>query len=135
MRWLRKWRNKYFWSLKKVYIYTGELEIMEEELRLIRETILDTAKKFGIEIDRIILFGSRARGDYRENSDWDILIVTEEKPNKEIEEKFWLEIGRKLIKARIIPEVIVSSREELEKYSKYYGFVHYHALKEGILVK
>jgi len=33
-------------------------------------------KKYGIEIDKIILFGSRARGDYREDSDWDILIVT-----------------------------------------------------------
>ena len=62
-------------------------------------------------------------------------MVTKEKLNKEIEEKFWPEIGGKLIKARIIPEIIVSSREELEKYGKYYGFVHYHALKEGILVK
>ncbi len=27
------------------------------------------------ELDKIILFGSRARGDYRPDSDWDILIV------------------------------------------------------------
>jgi len=52
---------------------------MENKLKLIKEIILKTAKKHNIEIDKIILFGSRARGDYREDSDWDILIVTRKK--------------------------------------------------------
>ncbi len=35
------------------------------------------------------LFGSRARGDYRDNSDWDILIlVNENKVTNDIEDKF-----------------------------------------------
>ncbi|RDD52236.1 nucleotidyltransferase domain-containing protein, partial [Nanoarchaeota archaeon NZ13-N] len=44
---------------------------MEETLKLIKETILNVAKEYNVEIDKIILFGSRARGDFRENSDWD----------------------------------------------------------------
>ncbi len=58
---------------------------MEEKLKLIKETILNVARKHNIEIDKIILFGSRARGDYKEDSDWDILIVTKKKlPKKRI---------------------------------------------------
>ncbi len=58
----------------------------KEILKQIKQTILEVAKEQGIEIDKIILFGSRARGDYREDSDWDILVVTKEK----------LELRRKL---------------------------------------
>lgn len=32
--------------------------------------------KYGDRIDRIVLFGSVARGDYREDSDVDLLVVT-----------------------------------------------------------
>jgi len=101
----------------------------------IKEIILETAEKYGIKVDKIILFGSRARGDYRDDSDWDILIVIEEKMDRKLEENFWLEVGRKLVKIGLIPEIIVSSKEELKKYGKYYGFVHYHALREGVLIK
>ncbi len=43
------------------------MEKYEEVLRKIKEVILSTAKKHGIEIDKIILFSSRARGDYKED--------------------------------------------------------------------
>jgi len=52
---------------------------MDENLKKIKGIILNVAKEMNIEIDKIILFGSRARGDYREESDYDILIVTKEK--------------------------------------------------------
>ncbi len=57
---------------------------MEERLKLIKEIILNVAKKYNIEVDKIILFGSRARGDYREDSDWDLLIVTKNRLNRKI---------------------------------------------------
>jgi predicted nucleotidyltransferase len=44
-----------------------------------REEILSKIKKTVSELDpeaRIILFGSRARGDYGKESDWDLLILT-----------------------------------------------------------
>jgi len=36
----------------------------------------------------VILFGSRARGDERADSDWDILILTDYSINQQIERKF-----------------------------------------------
>ena len=63
---------------------------MEEKLKKIREIILKTAEKYGIEVERIILFGSRARRDYSEGRDWDILVVTGNKLERKLEDKFWL---------------------------------------------
>jgi len=104
---------------------------MEDKLKVIKQVILDIASKHGVEVDRIILFGSRARGDYSEDSDWDILIVTKKKLDKETKEKLWLEVGRMLVRHEIIPEIIIASSEEMRKYGRYYGFVHYQALTEG----
>lgn len=39
------------------------------------ESIRNQAKKILPPDSKITLFGSRARGDYRENSDWDIHII------------------------------------------------------------
>lgn len=36
---------------------------------------------------KIILFGSRSRGDYREESDWDFLILTDEEATEELKRK------------------------------------------------
>jgi len=82
----------------------------------------------------MILFGSRVRGDYKEDSDRDILIVTKEELNRSVEDEFWLEIGREIVRIGIIVKIIITSKREFEEYSGYYGFVHYHALKEGVVV-
>jgi predicted nucleotidyltransferase len=43
-------------------------------LRQVKNTVEEINPKA-----EVILFGSRARGDAKENSDWDFLILTEEK--------------------------------------------------------
>ncbi len=55
----------------------------------IKNTILDIAKREGIKIDKIILFGSRARGEASEDSDWDILIVIDKAIEKNKRREFW----------------------------------------------
>lgn len=37
----------------------------------------------------VLLFGSRARGDFNEESDWDILILTNEEVNDEFRSKLY----------------------------------------------
>ena len=34
-------------------------------LEKIKEVILDTARKYNVEVEKIILFGSRAKGDHK----------------------------------------------------------------------
>ena len=49
---------------------------MKEQEKIILADIRRTLfEHFGKIIDRILLYGSRARGDAAEGSDWDILIV------------------------------------------------------------
>ena len=106
---------------------------MEEKLKLIKEIILNMAKKYNIEVDKIILFGSRARGDYREDSDWDLLIVIKNKLNRKLLNTFWGELEKGLVYLGIIPEIIVVDRETFEKYKRP-AYVFYHAEKEGIMI-
>ena len=107
---------------------------MDETLKKIKQVILETAKKYGIEIDRIILFGSRARGDYREDSDWDILIVTGEEYSKKKILNFIASLKIELARREIPNDIVVKSRRELEKDLEYRYTVSYTAVKEGIAI-
>ncbi len=102
-------------------------------LEKIKEIILGTAKKYDVEIEKIILFGSRAKGDHRENSDWDIMVVTKNKVRNEVEDEFWMEIDKKLVELGIIPELIVVPKEIFEKHKRL-AYVFYYTEKEGIVL-
>ena len=81
---------------------------------------------------RIILFGSRARGDFKGNSDYDLLIIT--KRTFSIKEK--MEISKKanqtLAKLLIPSDIIIKSGDEVEYFKNQIGTVVREALKEGI---
>lgn len=56
-----------------------------------KSEILSKIKKYVKEIDvksEVILFGSRARGEEKENSDWDILILTPTATDLKGEQKY-----------------------------------------------
>ena len=42
------------------------------------EHLADALRKLPIKLERAILFGSRARGDFWEHSDWDVVLVSED---------------------------------------------------------
>ncbi len=107
---------------------------MEKELRIIKEVILETAKRHGIYVEKIILFGSRARGEGREDSDWDILIVTREKLDWKTERKFFSEVGWNLVNREIVPEIIIVDSKTFAEKRVFSGYVYYHAEREGIVV-
>ena len=103
-------------------------------LNKVKSVIGDIAKKYGIGVEKIILFGSRARGDFRKNSDWDFLIVTRSRYDKRVIKEFLLEVRRTLVDMGIVPEIIITERDIVEKYKDYTGYVYYYALSEGIVL-
>ncbi|MEM5821206.1 MAG: nucleotidyltransferase domain-containing protein [Candidatus Aenigmatarchaeota archaeon] len=113
---------------------------MDENLKKIKEIIVQTAKEMNIEIDRIILFGSRARGDYREDSDYDLLIVTKEKLDRKTKYKFIENSLKKWNELRLAQNIqydlhlIMCSKQYFEKYKDYIGDVVGFANKEGIII-
>lgn len=66
---------------------------------------------------RVILFGSRARGDFRAESDWDFLILTREEASWELQDKI-----RELLYSKVELEsdqVISSVVENQEIWQQY----------------
>lgn len=85
-----------------------------------------------LEYETIILFGSRGRGDYEEESDYDILITT--KNNLTIKQKMELSglCRRELAKKGIDADIIIKSKDEVAYYKEKIGSVVRTALKEGV---
>lgn len=108
----------------------GDDALVVEE---IKKVIYRVAEEFGILVDRVILFGSRARGDYSGESDYDILIVTKERLNRKLRLRFIAEVHRRIVWLLDIPaDIIVLDKRYFEKYRKVYGDIAGLASLEGI---
>jgi len=83
--------------------------------------------------DKIILFGSRARGDNQTNSDYDILII---KDTEEKERQITTKVYRELLKEHILSEVdlIASTPKKMERNKDAVGFIYRNIYKEGIVL-
>ena len=101
--------------------------MMNKEIqKLLKET-------FGkLDYEKIILFGSRARDDFSEGSDYDILIIVQK--SLAIEEKMRLlaRLRKELAKKGIDADIIIKSNDEVEYYRDKIGSVVRTALKEGV---
>ena len=80
---------------------------------------------------RILLFGSYARGDAREDSDLDFLVI---EPRVDDRAKEMVRLRRILRPLRIPADVLVYSTEEVECWSDQPGSALYWALREGKVV-
>ncbi|ASJ06775.1 nucleotidyltransferase domain-containing protein [Thermococcus pacificus] len=105
-----------------------------KEKELIKKTVVEVCRELGIELGEVILFGSRARGDFRKDSDWDILLVTERELSWRERLRLSGEIRKRLAKKGMPIDVLIISREKLERLKNDPGYVYSYALSEGIRV-
>lgn len=84
-----------------------------------------------VEPDRIILFGSRAREDFSENSDFDIMIVIDDNFNKR---EIFNKISLKLIGFGYPVDLVVVNKAIFETNKNNYSLVYYYANKEGVSI-
>lgn len=104
----------------------------ELSIEEIKAEILKSLKNMDVEIKKIILFGSRARGNYSKQSDYDFLIITEKTfPIKE-KMKIKKKINQTLANLLIPCDIIVKSEEEVEYLKHQIGMVVREAIKEGV---
>jgi predicted nucleotidyltransferase len=78
--------------------------------------------------ERVILFGSCARGDAGPDSDVDLLVVM---PLKGLKHKKQIEIRVALHDFRVPNDIIVTTPEEFEWRKEIPGTIEYPAVKEG----
>ncbi len=87
---------------------------IKKAIKYLRDLLYES----GLEINKIILFGSYAKGNYREDSDIDIVVVSKDFSGKDIFERAKMlgDIEWRLIKKYLFPfDIITMSPEEFKK--------------------
>ena len=82
--------------------------------------IVSSVKRKIAEIDpeaKIILFGSRARNDFKVDSDWDFLVLTKKRITRELKERIFDIFFEIELETDSIVTGIIKDRNEWRKYS------------------
>ncbi len=107
---------------------------MKNIVKTTRKIITEEFLKNALEVKKILLFGSRARKNFNEESDWDFLIIIDKELNRNIKWEIILKIKRKLSKLKIPNDIIINSENQIQKNKNNVGNIIYYALKDGIAV-
>jgi predicted nucleotidyltransferase len=100
---------------------------MEKAIQIIKEII----ENRGIKVLKIILFGSRAKGNAKEDSDWDFLVIVDKDLDRKKKWDIIIKIKRKLAELKIPNDIIINSIREFEERKDNVGYITYYALREG----
>lgn len=82
----------------------------------------------------IILFGSRARNEATESSDYDLLIILNNSVQSIERLQFQAFIRKKLAAQNILADIIVQSRSDIELKKNFRGHIVRAALEEGVIL-
>jgi len=102
----------------------------EQAAKVIRE-VLGNAD---IAARRIVLFGSRARGDFREDSDLDFLILVADELSFAQKHELEVRMRRALAALRIPNDIIIQTEERFDQMKGLVGNISYYAAREGVEV-
>jgi predicted nucleotidyltransferase len=104
----------------------------QRSLEEIKAEILKSLEQMGVETKKIILFGSRARGDFSKSSDYDFLIITAKTFSIKEKREIAAGIRKVLVSFYIASDIIIKSEGEVEYFRNKIGSVVRQALKEGV---
>jgi predicted nucleotidyltransferase len=103
---------------------TSNIEVKEEVSKIVAG--------LGYSLKELILFGSRAKGTSSKNSDWDLLVIINEKTDIATWRIIAKAIREKFADYYLACDAIVKSADETEYYKNYIGSVVREAYKEGV---
>ncbi len=102
--------------------------------KTILKTIKATVKSFLPEA-KVLLFGSRARGDYNKDSDFDVLVITPNTLSDIKKKNLRIKIKQTLIEILNVPvDIIINSDKEISVKKELPGHTINWAMKEGVLI-
>ncbi len=104
---------------------------MNERLKIAKKIIKEEVQKEGGSVLRIILFGSRAKGEFKESSDWDFFTIIDKDIDYKIRREIAMKIRRRLAKEKISCDIIIQSQDKTERRKNNTGYITYYALKYG----
>jgi len=94
-------------------------------------TIREVAEKI-IPYTQILLFGSRARNKNSCDSDYDLLIITQETIDIRKKRTLAALLRKELAKFKIPADIIIQSNDELDSKKEITGHILKYAYKEGV---
>ena len=109
-----------------------ELEQTEKErvIKLLKQALEDLQ----LNVYRIVLFGSRARGDYTSDSDYDFLIIVENPVSLSERKRIVSFIRMRMAENDIPADVFLKDIRNYEGYKNVVGSLSHEVGKEGIAV-
>jgi len=82
----------------------------------------------------VLLFGSRARNEHSEDSDYDLLIIINQELSVHEKSEYKSKIRKLLAKEKIPVDILIQSNNEVEIKKQITGHIVKQALKEGIKI-
>jgi len=104
---------------------------MNKELKTAKKVFEEEIERSGLKLANLVLFGSRRRGDYGKDSDWDFLVIVDEDLSRERKWELILRIKRRLAKLKIPNDIIMESEKDMAQKADNPGHIAHYALKEG----
>ena len=105
-----------------------------KECEIAKEIITEEIQKSGLKVEKIYLFGSRARGDFNKDSDWDFFVVVDKDIDFTQKRKIILNIRRRLSEKKIPSDIIIQSQQIIKQRKDNTGYLTYYVLREGIKI-
>ncbi len=82
---------------------------------------------------QVLLFGSRARGESTVDSDYDLLVITQETLAPRVKMNWESKIRKALVNELNLPfDVIIQSKKEVSEKKNLSGHIVYYAMKEAV---
>ena len=103
----------------------GTTSVTESDVEEVVRRIVEVAQP-----ERVILFGSAARGDMGPHSDLDFLIIKPGAHRRELTDR----IRRALYGVNTAVDLVVATPEDVERYRDSHALVYKPALREGLVV-
>jgi predicted nucleotidyltransferase len=87
-----------------------------EKIEKVVKIIKDEIEARGLKVVKIILFGSRAKGTPKEDSDWDFLVIIDKDSDRNTKLDIIVKIKRELALLKIPNDVIINSIKGRENH-------------------
>lgn len=102
----------------------------ERVVKLLKDILRD----LGVNVYKVVLFGSRARGEYTSASDYDFLVIIENPMSLSEKRRITSFIRMHMAESNIPVDVFLKDIRDYESYKDIVGSLSYEVGKEGIAV-
>ncbi len=96
-----------------------------------KQCIIEELAQAGLKPIQILLFGSRARGQARSDSDWDFLIVVDHPLSGETRRRLAARLVMRLGLAGLPADILLLPYGQFARYRDDVGHIAYYAVREG----